>query len=373
MKIAIDASRATRALRTGTENYALHLIRALITTENPHHFTLYFNDPPAQSLFPTRPQVQQRVIPFPRVWTHYRFASALYEDRPDVAFVPSHTLPFIFPGRGVLTIHDLGYLRFPRSHPESSRRYLDWTTKTSAERATRAIVISEATRRDLHVFYGIPLEKIEVCYPGVEGLGRSTPEQIAAVRAKYALPEKYLLFLGTLQPRKNLIRLIEAYTAWRLTHPDQADSVGLVLAGHQGWLSDEIIQKAQRPGILMTGYVADEDVAPLYSGALAFTFPSLYEGFGFPVIEAMHCGTPVLCSNTSSLPELTGTGEDAAAILVDPENINAITEGITRLIADSELRGRLVARGYNRAKRFTWSDSARRVLSALEVACTNVS
>ncbi len=355
LKIAIDASRTTRAQRTGTENYALRLIQALLVLDTPHCFTLYFRDTPPPGLFPAKAKLH--TIPFPRLWTHLRFAAALYQDRPDVTFVPAHSLPLVFPGRGVVTVHDLGYRYFPQAHPFVSRLYLDLSTRYSARRAAIILADSEATRRDLTAYYGIDPAKIRVVYPGVEGLSRASDAEIAAMRAKHRLPERYLLFLGTLQPRKNIARLIAAYQRWKDGHPDE--NVALVLAGRKGWFSADI--PTDRPDVIVTGYVDDQDVAALYSGALALTFPSLYEGFGFPVIEAMRCGTPVLCSNTSSLPELVGD----AALQVDPLDVAQIAAGIERLLQDADLRTHLVQRGSTQVARFTWRAAAEQTLWAL--------
>ncbi len=363
MRIAIDASRTTVAARTGTENYALQLIRALLDLPPEHQITLYFRDTPRPDLFDRYPNVQHHVIPFPRLWTHIRFAAALWADRPDVTFVPAHSLPFVFPGRAVATVHDLGYRFFPEAHPVFVRRYLDLATRATARRATRLLADSEATRRDLIAQYGVDPSKIDVVYPGVEGLQRATADQIAAVRVRYGLPERYLLFLGTLQPRKNIRRLVEAFTCFA----ESGDDVVLALAGRRGWLVDDVlaqVQRDRRDKIVITGYVADEDIAALYSGALALVFPSLYEGFGFPVLEAMHCGTPVLCANTSSLPELAGD----AALLVDPLDTQAIAAGMARLVVDPALRADLVQRGYRQAAKFTWQRTAELTLRALENA-----
>lgn len=357
LRIAIDASRTTRAQRTGTENYALKLLRALLELDRENHYTFYFRDQPDAGLFPTLPTLEQRVIPFPRLWTHARFAATLFRDRPDMTFVPAHTLPILFPGRAAVTIHDLGYLHFPEAHTPRSRLYLDLSTRYSARRASVIFADSEATRADLITHYQTPAEKIQVVYPGVEELTRASRDQIAAVRHKYHLPERYLLFLGTIQPRKNITRLIEAYQVWRAAHP--GDDLGLVLAGRKGWLSDSIPTDA--PGVIVTGYIDDQDVAALYSGALALTFPSLYEGFGFPVIEAMHCKTPVLCSNTSSLPELAAT----CALLVDPLDVRAIAAGIGWLVSYGWLRAALAGRGLDNVRRFTWRAAAARVMIGL--------
>lgn len=354
MHIAIDASRTTRAQRTGTENYALKLIRVLLDLDTTNRYTLYFRDPPQPGLFPIKSNVQLKVIPFPRLWTHLRFATALFKDQPDLTFVPAHTLPILFPGRAVVTVHDLGYRLFPQAHTTFSRLYLDLSTRYSAARAHLILADSQATAADLPKFYGTNAAKICVVYPGVEALERATPAQIAAVRQKYGLPERYFLFLGTLQPRKNINRLIEAYQQWRVAHLDE--NIGLVLAGRKGWLSESL--RLDTPGVIVTGYVDDNDVAALYSGALALTFPSLYEGFGFPVIEAMRCGTPVLTANTSSLPELAAD----AALTVDPLDVNAIAQGIAQLAADADLRADLIERGKRNAERFTWQAAAETIL-----------
>jgi glycosyltransferase involved in cell wall biosynthesis len=183
-RIAIDASRTTRAQRTGTENYALKLIRALLERDRVNHYTLYFRDAPPPGLFPPQPNATHKVIPFPRLWTHLRFAAALFRDRPDVTFVPAHSLPILFPGRAIVTIHDLGYRLFPGAHTGFSRRYLEWSTRYSARRASVIVADSQATADDLQRFYGTNPARIRVIYPGVEGLTRATPEQIEQVRAR---------------------------------------------------------------------------------------------------------------------------------------------------------------------------------------------
>jgi glycosyltransferase involved in cell wall biosynthesis len=362
LRIAVDASRATIPKRTGTEQYALHLIRALIALESPHIFTLYFRDTPPDDLFAARPNVTRAVIPFPRLWTHIRLALALAADRPDVTFVPAHTLPILFPGRAVVTVHDLGYLHFPGAHPLSERLYLDLSTRHSARRADIVLADSEATRRDLGRSYGIAPEKVRVAYPGIDpALAPVTdPGVLKSVREKYGLPPRYLFFIGSLRPRKNLTRLVEAFA--KAQPPDTA----LVLAGKPGRAAQDLIAQVERLDlpVIFPGYVADADVAALYSAALALVFPSLYEGFGFPVAEAMRCGTPVICSNTSSLPEIAGD----AALLVDPLDADAIAEAIRRVAGDSDLRASLSARGKARAARFTWEDAAHRTLTTLEEA-----
>jgi glycosyltransferase involved in cell wall biosynthesis len=372
LHIAIDASRVTVARRTGTEHYALRLIRALVALESPHRFTLYFRDTPAPGLLPEADRVggraRCRVIPLRRLWTHIRFAAALWADRPDVTFVPAHTLPIFFPGRAVVTVHDLGYRRFPEAHPRTERLYLDLTTRFSARRARRILADSQATRDDLTDLYRIDPGKIVIAYPGVEGISRADSEAIAAARTRYGIPACYFLFLGTIQPRKNIRRLAEAFARYiELTGDAEA---ALVLAGKPGWLIDPArdvlaaLPEAVQGRIILAGYVADADVSGLYSGALALVFPSLYEGFGFPVLEAMRCETPVLCANTSSLPELAGD----AALLVDPLDVAAMAAGMARLAREPALRAELAARGRQQAAAFTWERAARAALQTLERA-----
>lgn len=358
MRIAIDASRCTVRRVTGTEHYAIRLIHALITLNTLHEFTLYFRDVPAPDLFPAVPRVQQRVIPMARAWTHTRFAAALWQDRPDVTFVPAHTLPFVFPGRAVVTVHDLGFRYFPQAHPLRQRAYLDLTTRTSAARASVVLADSQATAADLVRFYGTPAAKIHTVYPGV---GAPVMGDGQAIRHKYGLPTRYFLFIGTLQPRKNIARLVAAYQQWRAAHPD--DPAALVLAGGKGWLYDPAWAEGV-PGVHLTGYIDETDKGALYGGALGLVFPSLYEGFGFPVIEAMFSGTPVIASTTSSLPELVGE----AGLLVDPQSVEAIAAAMGRLTDEPGLREHLITQGRTRSRLFSWDEAGRRALAALEAA-----
>jgi glycosyltransferase involved in cell wall biosynthesis len=363
LTIAIDASRTTVAQRTGTENYALRLIRALLDLDSPHRFVLYFRDTPSTDLFPQRAQVEQRVIPWPRLWTHTRFAYSLLRNRPDVTFVPAHSLPLWMPRPAVVTVHDLGYIYFPEAHPTLARRYLEWSTRHSVRQAARIIADSLATSGDLAAHYGVPESRIKLVYPGVdESLAPVTdPAALAAVRTRYRLPDRYLLFVGTLQPRKNIARIVQGYARWRAAQ--SSPDVALVLAGQRGWLFDPDWVGGTE-GVILPGYVDDADVAALYSGALALVFPTLHEGFGFPVLEAMRCGTPVITSNTSSLPEVAGD----AALLVNARDPGDIAEAIGRLVSDDELRTDLIARGFQHAAQFTWARAASQTLRVLETA-----
>lgn len=364
MLIGVDASRATVARRTGTEGYSLQLIRALLELGSEHRFRLYFRRPPVADLFPAAPNVEQRVMPSPRLWTHVRLAAELTRHRTDILFVPAHVLPFVFPGPAVVTIHDLGYRSFPRAHPALSRLYLDWTTRWNARRARCVVADSEATRRDLVAHYRVDPRRIMVAYPGYDSNLRPVrdPAALAAARERYGIKGKYLLYIGTLQPRKNLVLLIDVLTSV----PDLDPPLQLVLAGSPGWLAGPILERAQRAGstVVTPGYVRHEDKAALLSGAAAFLYPSLYEGFGFPVLEAMACGTPVICSDTSSLPEVAG----GAALLVDPLDVAGLAAAIQRVLSDHPFRADLIQRGFANLQRFSWQQCARQVLTAIEQA-----
>jgi glycosyltransferase involved in cell wall biosynthesis len=382
MLIGVDASRVARALRTGTEAYSLHLIRALIEVGCDHQFRLYTPAPLSADLehepaciAPPGGQVNScyevRVIPFPRLWTHLRLAWEVRRHPPDVLFVPAHVMPLACPVPSVVTVHDLGYLFYPEAHRPFDRWYLGWTTRRHARQAACVIADSEATRADLIRHYQTDPERIVTVYPGRdESLTRvDAPEAISAAKTRYAIDGDYLLYLGTLQPRKNLVRLVEAFARLQ---PLTAD-LRLVLGGKKGWLYDDLFARVEALGledcVLFTGYVADDDKASLLSGALALVYPSLYEGFGLPVLEAMACGTPVLTSNVSSLPEVVGD----AALLVDPLDVDVIAviaEGMSRLITDDELRVTLVEKGYAQVRKFSWAHAAREVLQVLEAVAS---
>ncbi|HET91782.1 MAG TPA: glycosyltransferase family 1 protein [Chloroflexi bacterium] len=358
MLLGIDASRAVAPHPTGTEIYSRCLIRALLTLDPSLDVRLYFRSAPPDDAFPG---AELRVIPFPRLWTHLRLSWEMARCPPDVLFVPAHVLPPVRPPVTLVTVHDLGYLYFPQAHPWPQRTYLDLSTRWSAHVATHILADSRATKADLISQYATPPAKISVVYPGLDESLAPVRERdvIEAVKARHGIQGDYFLYVGTLQPRKNLARLIAAFAAL------ESDAT-LVLAGQRGWLYDDLWAGVRRQGlegrVLFPGYVSAEQKAALMSGALAFLFPSLYEGFGLPVLEAQACGCPVVTSDTSSLPEVAGD----AALLVDPHDTAAITAALDRLTADSPLRRDLIARGLVNLRRFSWKTSAQAVLQIVE-------
>ncbi|NJN15189.1 MAG: glycosyltransferase family 4 protein [Oscillochloris sp.] len=366
MHIGIDASRLAITRRTGTERYSSEIIAALARIDRRNRYTLYTNGLPA-ALPLLGPNVALRNIPLPRLWTHARLGLELRIHAPDVSFIPAHVVPLIRPARCVVTIHDLGYLAFPQAHTARRRFELDLTTRWSCRAATRVIAISQATADDLVRHYGVDRAKIRVVHHGIAAAQFRPPDDpglIAAVRRRHTLDAAYFLYVGTLQPRKNLARLINAFAPVAAANP----AISLVLAGRRGWLSEPIERRISELGleqrIRLTDYLADEDLVPLLAGSLAFVFPSLYEGFGMPVLEAMACGAPVLTSTTSSLPEVAGD----AAMLVDPHDETAITAALHRLATDATLRADLRSRGLAHVAGFSWERCARETLAVLREA-----
>jgi glycosyltransferase involved in cell wall biosynthesis len=368
MLIAVDASRATVRLRTGTEGYSLHIIRGLIALGSGHRFHLYMRDDPEPGLFPADRAVTVEVLRRPRLWTHTALGPAVRRQRPDVLFVPSHVLPWpsVQPVPAVVTIHDLGYRYYPEKHPLPERLYLNWSTRHSARAARRVIAVSHATAHDLTALDGVPAEKIRVVHSGIDPMLRPVEDaaQLARVRTRYGIPGPYVLHVGSIQPRKNLQRLVDAFDRVK----GAVEGLSLVLAGRLSWgyqpILDRIAKRELADRVLLPGYVPDSDLTALYSGAAVYAFPSLYEGFGFPALEAMACGTPVVCANVSSLPELV----NGAALTFAPPDVDAMAGALRRVLTDRALCEQLVRAGFERVERFTWDAAARKTLDVLEEA-----
>jgi glycosyltransferase involved in cell wall biosynthesis len=370
MHIGIDASRAVTCQPTGTEQYSREIIEHLAPLTQHDRVTLYVNRW-TESAWRPPPGFGVRELPARRGWTHGRLSLEMLQSPPDVLFVPAHAIPLWHPRATVVTVHDLGYRREPQAHSSGARMYRVWSTRFSARAATRIIAVSESTRRDLIDLEGIPSERIRVVHHGVDESLQPVEDasKLREARQRYGLPGSYFLYIGTLQPRKNLVRLIQAHRRLRET---DADAPALVLAGRTGWLAEPILREARQgvsaDSVLLPGYVARDDLAALMSAAVAFVYPSLYEGFGMPVLEAMACGAPVLTSEVSSLPEVAGD----AALLVDPRDVDTIQAGLVRLTKDTALRVSLSQRGLQRARAFSWSRSARETLAVLREAARAV-
>ncbi|MDP2671086.1 MAG: glycosyltransferase family 1 protein [bacterium] len=362
MKIGIDASRISIDEKSGTENYSLNLIKALAKIDSKNHYQLYFNHDPKFFELPET-NFASKIIPARKFWTQGRLAAELVLNPVDLLFVPAHTIPILRrPGlKTVVTIHDLGAEYLAAYHKFPDRIYLNWSTAFVANYASHIIAVSEATKKDLVREFKVKEERISVVYEGVDRnfFKKSQPEQVDQVRKKYGLKKPYFLFVGTIQPRKNLFNLIQAFSEARV----EAD---LVIAGKPGWLFKEIYEAPKKFGIeekvKFLGFTPTEDLPALYSGALSFVFPSLYEGFGLPLLEAMACACPVLTSNQSSLPEVVGR----AGLLVNPRSSKEIAQAIEKLFKDKHLRESLSQKGQERTQNFSWEKTARETLAVLE-------
>jgi glycosyltransferase involved in cell wall biosynthesis len=260
----------------------------------------------------------------------------------------------------VLTVHDLIFRHLPEQHKPLNRWYLNLTMPLYCRRATHIIAVSEQTRRDVVSAYGVPAGKISVIYEAADPRFRSQPPEIvAAARARHGLPERYLLFVGTIEPRKNLARLLAAFE--RLQAENLTDA--LVIVGKRGWLTGDFDAALERSpakqAVLFPGFVPDADLPAVYAGAQVLAMPSLYEGFGLPVLEAMACATPVACSNSSSLPEIAGD----AALLFDPTEVDGIRDALRRILRDADVRAQLRDAGLRRAGQFSWDRAAQETLA----------
>lgn len=367
MRIGIDASRAVSPQRTGTENYSLQLIRHLLniarTDEGGQEFALYCNRAPAPGLFPPGDHHRVQVMPFPRLWTHLRLSWEMAFHAPDVLFVPAHVLPLLHPRASVVTIHDLGHLYFPEAYPKETLRYLSWSTAHNVRSAAHLLADSEATKKDLCSHFSIGPQGVTVVYPGVgaEYRPNQDPAMIEAVKKRYQLSCPYILHVGTLQPRKNIQRLLEAFA---LAKRRQGLQERLVLVGRKGWLSEGLESRIRdmADSVVLAGYIPESDLPLLYAGATVFVLPSLFEGFGMPLLEAMASGTPVIAANASSLPEVVGD----AGLLFDPLSTEELAEALARVCEHRELREQLRARGLAQARQFTWEEAARKTLEVLK-------
>jgi glycosyltransferase involved in cell wall biosynthesis len=269
-----------------------------------------------------------------------------------------NVVPALSPCPSVVTVHDLSFMRYPQAFPPVQRAYLQSQVRRSTHAARRVIAVSHATRQDVVELFGVAPARIDVVHNGVDASFCPAPAaEVEAFRRRQGLPERFILHLGTLEPRKNLVRLVQAFAQVKAQDSGQPP-VKLALAGGKGWSYDAIFAEVGRLGlereVLFPGYIADEDLAWWYRAAAVFAYPSLLEGFGLPVLEAMACGAPTVTSNLSSLPEVAGD----AALLVDPTSVDALAAALLRLLADAGLATDLRARGQAQAARFPWSRTA---------------
>ena len=365
MHIAIDA-HSVGAQLAGNESYAINLIESLAQIDSVNRYTLYVTKREAVDRFNGRwPNFSVRLtLPHtPLVRIPLTLSAELRRNPVDVLHVQFTAPPFA-PCPVVVSIHDLSFEHLPLTFKRRSRMQLRLTVRQSARKAARILTLSESVRQDIIDTYGIAPERVTTIPIAAPAHLRpvTDEEEIRRVRLTYKIAGDYILSVGSIQPRKNLTRLVAAYARLRRKRAE-AKLPKLVIVGKQAWLYDETLRAIEESGIgdltVLTGYVPDADLSALYSGAVCFVYPSYFEGFGLPPLEAMQCGAPVIAGNRTSLPEVVGE----AGLLVDPFDEAAIASAIACLIDDSDLRAELRVKGLKRARMFDWHETARRTLS----------
>lgn len=392
MIIGIDASRANIRERTGTEQYSFQIIRHLAARDRTNRFILYVKEKPLDELLNLGPQVSIRVLRWPPrfLWSQLRLSFEMLVRRPDVLFVPAHTIPLIHPRNTVTTIHDLGFERNADLYGSGSiggrgpkgtllnivariltlGRYggteLDyhrWSAQLAARHARHLITVSEFSKREIIDRYHVENSRISVIYHGFEPetYRQPSPSSIDRALSTYSIRPPYLYFIGRLEKKKNVLALVRAFAEAHSLIPD----LSLVLIGKigLGWkeAGTFIAHHGLEDSVRILGWQPDKVVTPIIAGADALVFLSEYEGFGLPVLESFAIGTPVIASTRGSIPEISGD----AALLVDPHDPAAVARAICSLHADPTLRHTLVARGYERAKAFSWDIAAKQTHAIL--------
>jgi glycosyltransferase involved in cell wall biosynthesis len=364
-RVGLDAhllSLAQNYRGAGINGYIYQLLRHLPAVDDGLCYTAYLHEPGfrgpsglsvCMSRWDTRNPLRRIV------WEQTRLAwrSRSHDMLHGLAFAA----PLAAACPTVITVHDLSFLRYPGAFRRFNRYYLAWMTRVAARRAARVIAVSESTRQDVISLCGVPGERVVTIPNGVtEDFCPASAAEVAGFRQRKGLPDRFILFVGTLEPRKNLVRLLDAYALWRRTHygEDTGCPVKLVIAGGKGWFYDRVFQRVQElalaSDVIFPGYVSSDELPWWYRAAAVFVYPSRFEGFGLPVLEAMACGTPVITTTASSLPEVAGD----AAWLVGPEDTEGLAAAIERVLSDPGLAAQLRAMGLRRAAEFSWARTA---------------
>jgi glycosyltransferase involved in cell wall biosynthesis len=372
VRIAINAhlvSFSGNYRQAGVSKYTEHLINHLGQIDSENEYLIYFGNGPHPPDFAAAPNFRLRPSRFntekPPVritWEQFLAPEVVWRDRPAVLHCPVNVVPVAALCPTVVTIHDLGFIRFPERYKPAKRRYLHAMTSLSARRAAHIITPAESGRREVIELLKVAPEKVTAIPEGVDARFRPLPlAEVENWRQAKSLPERFVLYVGTLEPRKNLPLLLKAFARWRQERPDQAE-VKLVLGGAKGWLYEEIFRLVESLGLQAVtqfpGYLGESELPLWYNSAACLVYPSVYEGFGLPPLEAMACGCPVITSNTSSLPEVIGQ----AGLMVGPDDEAALTAALDRLLTDKAEHARLREAGIKRAAGFSWQETARRTL-----------
>ena len=376
MRIGIDARailNPEKSAPTGVANYVWQLVKNLLEIDKENQYILFFDfkvrDKDVKRF--TQPNVKIKFFPFsdykkymPAAYSEILGMATFAREKMDVLHTtsPLYRVPASYRGKIVTTFYDFAPYRVPELFPRLSNAKLKTLYSFAAKKSDRIIAVSESTKKDAREFLGYPAEKITTIYNGIDKRFFEEDEfSKDDLKKGYGILDKYILFLGTLEPRKNLSRVLDAFARFK---KDRQNNFGyqLVVAGKKGWLTEEYFQQAKDLGIedevIFTGYVGGDELKPLYANAEFFVMPSLYEGFGQTIVEAMACGAPCLVSKVSSIPEIA----DEAAFFVDPHDTDGIAKGMTELANNPELREGLSASGVKQAKKFSWSKCARETL-----------
>ncbi|HLG61340.1 MAG TPA: glycosyltransferase family 1 protein [Ktedonosporobacter sp.] len=360
----------------GVSRYIRYLLTELVRQPGNHEYTVFVNGPGVVERLETHPQISYISAPWPATkpavrvaWEQFTLPSLIRQKRIELLHSPVNVLPTWLPAScaTVVTLHDLAFLRFPHVLTRAKRLYHRTFTIRSLRQATRIITASDSTRQDAHELASIPLDRMQTVYPCIDKRFSNVceEEKLYAFREQHQLSEGYILYLGTLEPRKNITALIDAY-AHLCQHYGRREK--LVLAGGKGWLYDAIFEKVQQleleTEVLFPGFVTDAEQALWYQAAAAFAYPSLYEGFGIPVAEALACGVPVVTSNISSLPEAGAN----IALCVDPHDIEALAQALHRAITDQSYREQCRGMAPSVAQRFSASTMVGQTIAAYEKA-----
>lgn len=373
MRIWIDGYEANVLQRLGSSQVAFELLRNLEQIDHKNEYTILLPSPPLEDLPKERQGWKYRILKPKRLWTRIALPLAIYSAKvkPDLIFSPTHYIPRFSPVKRIATIFDLAFLHFPEMFTSKDLWQLKNWTEFSAKNADHIITISQFSKKDIASQYKINKDKITVAYPGYDTDKfkiQNTKFKVDEIKQKYKTGDSYIIYIGTLQPRKNLLRLIEGFE--KVTK--DVDNLNLVIVGKakgegkEGWKFEEILQAPKKLGIenrvKFLGFVPIADLPYLLSNATVFIQPSLWEGFGIPVVEAMACGVPVIVSNVSSLPEVAGS----AGLLVDPYSVNQIEQAIRTIVVDKKLRQNLSKKGLKQSQKFSWRSMAKQVLWTFE-------
>lgn len=362
MRIAIDAS--TISTQGGPRTYVLGLINALLRIDTANEYVVFYNDPVHLGRFPLASEVVlQGKNPLARLWReHVLIPLACLRERIDLLHCPKSAIPYFSPCPVVVTLHDLIPLKHPKTEKFAAQLYWRLQIPIAARRSAFIITDSEHARKEILEDFGCLPEKVKAIMLGFDPL-MIKPRAAAdgdSVRRKYGLPSEYLLYVGTIQPRKNLDTLIQAF--YRLKQGGSFDHK-LVIVGRKGWLYDQLFTRIKELGldseIIFTGFVPDEELPYIYDSAKLFLYLSLFEGFGLPPLEAMACGVPVITSNTTSLPEVVGN----AGITVSPTDVDAVVLAMQQVLTDPLLAEKMRESGRSRAQLFSWETAAHETLA----------